>query len=145
MAEDYNYSYTPVNNCDCFTFNNLGCLIELMKYGERLKYIRELAGFSQTALGEASGTSQANISKLELGDATGSEFTAQFADACGVDPMWLAAEKGTKPTKHSVANQLTKMIRDMDSEEQSLLLKIGHTLKKQEKATGTDGPTTTKQ
>lgn len=116
-----------------------------MKYGERLKYIRELAQLSQTALAEAAGTSQANVSKLEIGEATGSEFTAQFADACGVDPMWLAAEKGVIPTRQSVFNKLTLMIRDMDDNEQNLLLKIGNTLKKQEENTGTNGPTTSKK
>lgn len=65
-----------------------------MKYGERLRKARKHKGLSQALLATAAGTSQANISALEKGDATGSEFTAQFAIACEVNPLWLAAERG---------------------------------------------------
>lgn len=67
-----------------------------MKYGERLRLAREHAGLTQQELAEKTGnvTSQMNVSKLERGDATGSQFTAQFADACGVRAMWLAEEQG---------------------------------------------------
>ena len=65
-----------------------------MKYGERLKLAREHAQLSQSQLGERVGVSQANVSKLELGDGSGSEYTVQFATACGVRPEWLATEQG---------------------------------------------------
>ncbi|HSH98858.1 MAG: helix-turn-helix domain-containing protein [Methylophilaceae bacterium] len=71
-----------------------------MKYGQRLAAAREYNNnkkvtLSQAKLAEIAGTSQANVSSLERGDATGSEFTAQFAIACGVSPLWLAQGKGT--------------------------------------------------
>lgn len=51
---------------------------------------------TQGQLAERTGNicTQENISKLERGDATGSEFTVQLADACGVRPQWLAMEQG---------------------------------------------------
>lgn len=68
-----------------------------MKYGERLRFARQVhAKLTQEQLAEKIGhvCTQENISKLERGDATGSEFTAQFAEACGVRAIWLAEEKG---------------------------------------------------
>lgn len=66
-----------------------------MKYGQRLKEARTYAGLSQTELAEKAGVgSQVNISKLERGDAEGSEFTVHYATACGVRPEWLAMEQG---------------------------------------------------
>lgn len=65
-----------------------------MKFGERLKTARIYAKLSQEKLGEMTGNTQANISKLEKGDATGSESTVQFAIACGVRPEWLATGTG---------------------------------------------------
>lgn len=65
-----------------------------MNYGQRLKEARLKANFSQKTLAEMVGMSQANISKLEIGDASGSEFTVQFAVACGVRSEWLAMELG---------------------------------------------------
>ena len=66
-----------------------------MKYGERLKMARKKAGFSQEELADKAGVgTQENISKLERTDATGSEYTVQYARACGVSPDWLASEQG---------------------------------------------------
>lgn len=65
-----------------------------MKYGERLKTARDFVGISQAELAERAGGTQENISKLERGDATGSEFTVQYARACGVSPDWLATGEG---------------------------------------------------
>ena len=67
-----------------------------MNYGKRLYTARKHAGFSQKQLADAikNACSQENISKLERSDASGSEYTAQFANACGVRAMWLAAEQG---------------------------------------------------
>lgn len=67
----------------------------LMKYGERLKAARQYANLTQAQLAASGPTSQANVSALEGGEATGSDFTAQFAIACGVNPLWLAKEEGT--------------------------------------------------
>lgn len=63
-----------------------------MKYGERLAKARDFARLKQAELAEKSGASQQTISYLENGDSTGSEFTVQFAEACGVRPEWLAME-----------------------------------------------------
>lgn len=66
-----------------------------MTYGERLKLARGRLGLSQQALAAKAGTSQANISALERAGVSGSEFTAQIAVACEVNPLWLAAEIGS--------------------------------------------------
>lgn len=66
-----------------------------MKYGERLKLARDHAGLSQSDLALRAGVgTQENVSKLERGDATGSEFSVHYAVACGVRPEWLAMEDG---------------------------------------------------
>lgn len=67
-----------------------------MRYGERLRTARTHAKLTQQQLADKINNvcTQENISKLERSDATGSEFTAQFAEACGVGSMWLAAEQG---------------------------------------------------
>ena len=68
-----------------------------MKYGERLKLARNHAKLTQAELAERIGNlcSQPNISGLEKSEtATGSEFSVQFALACGVDPRWLATGEG---------------------------------------------------
>lgn len=100
MSREYNHSYINVNNYSCFTENNLSCINCDMKYGERLKAARDHAELSQTELGEKVGVTQANISKLEIGQANGSEYTVQFALVCGVDPEWLATGKGKMTKEH---------------------------------------------
>lgn len=65
-----------------------------MKYGDRLKVARTHAKLRQEDLAEMSGASQQTISYLENSEASGSEFTVQFAEACGVRPQWLAIEQG---------------------------------------------------
>lgn len=67
-----------------------------MKYGERLRAARKYAGLTQAGLAERlrNAITQQGVQYLEGSDATGSEFTAQFADACGVRAMWLAEEQG---------------------------------------------------
>lgn len=84
-----------------------------MKYGERLKTARQHARLTQAGLAEAAGVGgQRNVSKLESGDAEGSEFTAQYARACGVDPYWLATGEGSMlfiqyPSDQRIAKALT--------------------------------------
>lgn len=65
-----------------------------MKYGERIKMARQHAGLTQPELAERLNgkLSQQGISYLENSDANGSEFTVQIADACNVNPRWLAYE-----------------------------------------------------
>lgn len=88
-----------------------------MKYGQRLEAARIYAGISQATLAELAQTSQANISKIETGNARGSEFTAQFADACGVSALWLATGKGDMvlqyPIKKEKINKALVMMEEM--------------------------------
>ncbi len=66
-----------------------------MTYGERLRLARNHAGLSQQQLADKAGCSQPNVSVAEnSATITGSEFTVQFAKACGVRPEWLAMEQG---------------------------------------------------
>ena len=66
------------------------------EYGKRLNLARQYAGLSQERLAAATGyaCSQANISKLETGGASGSEYTVHLALALGVSPLWLATGNG---------------------------------------------------
>ena len=70
--------------------------VEAVKFGERLRTARKSAKLSQEQLATKTGhvCTQANISKLESGAATGSEFTAQLAKALRVDAYWLATGEG---------------------------------------------------
>ena len=65
-------------------------------FGARLRSARITADLTQTQLSVKTegACSQANISKLESRNATGSEYTAQLARALGVDAYWLATGKG---------------------------------------------------
>lgn len=85
-----------VNNYSSLTGLDCADRLHRMKYGERLRAARIHAGLKQEGLAEKIGwlCTQENISKLERGEATGSEYTAQFAHACSVSPIWLAAETG---------------------------------------------------
>lgn len=97
IDSEYNHSSTLVNNYSSLTAYDRGYSFLAMKYGERLRFARHVhAKLTQEQLAEKIGhvCTQENISKLERGDATGSEFTAQFAEACGVRAIWLAEEKG---------------------------------------------------
>ena len=67
-----------------------------MNYGKRLQKARMQAKLSQKGLSDKTNNvcTQENISKLERGSATGSEYTVQLALACGVSPYWLATGEG---------------------------------------------------
>lgn len=68
---------------------------------------RKYAGLTQQQLADKVGgiNTQANISYLENSDATGSEFTVQFAHACGVRALWLAEEQGEMVDGYVVDDQ----------------------------------------
>lgn len=93
---EYNHGSTNVNNYSSLTSYYRGYKVARMKYGERLLKARTYAKLTQKQLADKINNvcTQENISKLERSDATGSEFTAQFADACGVRAIWLAEGKG---------------------------------------------------
>lgn len=92
----YNYSSVDCNNPSFLTEYSPGYMVGIMKYGERLQKARIYADLTQQQLAERihNACTQVNISKLERGNASGSEFTVQFANALGVRPMWLAEEDG---------------------------------------------------
>lgn len=97
MPQEYNQGSTSVNNYGSLTAYDHGYRFSEMKYGERLRKARhDHAKLTQQQLADKikNVCTQENISKLERSDANGSEFTAQFAEACGVRAMWLAEEKG---------------------------------------------------
>lgn len=96
MQQEYNRSSGLVNNYSSLTGYKRGYSVCHMRYGERLRAARIHANLTQQALADRINNvcTQENISKLERSDATGSEFTAQFAEACGVRAMWLAEEQG---------------------------------------------------
>jgi len=63
------------------------------EYGKRLKLARKHAGLTQKELAPMSGMSQSNLSELET-ISHRSGYTTQLAQACGVDPHWLATGDG---------------------------------------------------
>lgn len=85
-----------------------------MRYGERLKTARTYAGLTQAQLAErAKVGTQESISKLERTNASGSEYTVQYASACGINPIWLATGEGvmvqTYPSNEKVRRALELM------------------------------------
>lgn len=96
MNTEYNQGSMVVNNYSSLTVYDRGYSFPGMKYGKRLRTARNHADLTQQQLADKiqNVCTQENISKLERSDATGSEFTAQFAEACGVRAMWLAEEQG---------------------------------------------------
>lgn len=110
MPELYKSTCIPVNKFACLFLNQAACIVQTMKYGERLRAARKFAGFTQSDLVDKIGKviTQAGVSFLESGDATGSEFTVQFAIACGVRSEWLAIEQGEMVNGQDVENERIK-------------------------------------
>jgi transcriptional regulator with XRE-family HTH domain len=63
------------------------------EYGSRLKKARTGAGMTQAQLSTKTGISQSTISTAER-QGNGSGETPVYAQACGVDALWLATGKG---------------------------------------------------
>ena len=62
-------------------------------YGKRLRLAREHANLTQGELSAKTGISQSTISTAErLGNS--STDTVAYAQACGVNPIWLASGEG---------------------------------------------------
>lgn len=64
------------------------------EYGARLLAARKHKGLSQTALANAVGMSQSAYGQAET-TGSGSSFTSQLADVCGVRAQWLATGIGS--------------------------------------------------
>jgi transcriptional regulator with XRE-family HTH domain len=96
MDANYKLSFLKVNDPSCLTIKTEVLTVGRMKYGERLLLAREVKQWTQAKLAEEikNVCTQANISKLERSNATGSEFTVHFANALGVSATWLATEEG---------------------------------------------------
>jgi transcriptional regulator with XRE-family HTH domain len=63
------------------------------EYGDRLLAARKHKGMSQTALAKAVGMSQSAYGQAET-TGSGSSFTSQLAEVCGVRAHWLATGEG---------------------------------------------------
>lgn len=118
ISTEYNYGSINVNNYSSLTRYNHSYKFGVMKYGERLFKARTYAKLTQGQLADKikDGCTQENISKLERGDATGSEYTAQFADACGVRALWLAVGAGEMVPSYYSTNdpKLVAMLKVME-------------------------------
>lgn len=116
IPRQYNQSSSRVKNYSSLIFDYCGYTFGGMRYGQRLRAAREHAKLSQEQLSEKIGRvcSQENISKLERGLATGSEYTVHFATACEVNPVWLATGAGEMMNWYYVSDQkLGKAMRLM--------------------------------
>lgn len=78
-----------------------------MNIADRLKAARTHAGLSQRQLAEKAGVEQPLISQLENGKNKTTARLAELANACGVDPFWLASGTGSmvpRPPRELEAN-----------------------------------------
>jgi phage repressor protein C with HTH and peptisase S24 domain len=66
-----------------------------MNLSLRIKAARKHAGLTQRVLAGLAGVEQPLISQLENGATLKSAHLAKIAQACGVDPLWLAEGIGT--------------------------------------------------
>jgi transcriptional regulator with XRE-family HTH domain len=125
MSLRYNPGSLRVKNFGSLKCDKYGYSVRRMRYGERLKMARQHAGLTQAQLADRIGNlcSQENISKLERGEATGSEFTAQFADACHVSALWLASERGEMVWLHAseLVTKIARRLQTMTESEQYLV------------------------
>lgn len=64
---------------------------------DRMKQAREFAQLTQRQLADRVGVSQPVISQLERGDNLQSVHLLKIAEACRVDPAWLASGNGKGP------------------------------------------------
>lgn len=76
-------------------------LLGMSTLKDRMKQAREFAQLTQRQLADRVGVSQPVISQLERGDNLQSVHLLKIAEACGVDPAWLASGNGRGP--HEIA------------------------------------------
>lgn len=57
---------------------------------DRLKQARKRAGLTQSELAERAGIKQSSVSEIERGLSRSSAHLIKLAQACNVDPVWLA-------------------------------------------------------
>jgi SOS-response transcriptional repressor LexA len=73
-----------------------------MEYGERLRWARKQAGFTQEGLAKESGVPQGTISKIERGDQLTSSYDSRLAHTLNVSAIWLSTGGGD-PSDHHIA------------------------------------------
>ena len=114
--DDYRRTDNRVNSP---TDNIFGKHTNMSTFGQRLKSARKTAKLSQTKLGETVGLSQSVISDLESGAQNETALVVQLAVACGVDPVWLAINRGEpKP----VALEIAAIWNELDHDRKLRLL-----------------------
>jgi transcriptional regulator with XRE-family HTH domain len=115
-----------------------------MEIGPRIAQIREDAGFTQSSLARAIGTSQSAISQIEAGERNPSyEMLRQIAEALGVStPYLVGAEVETlKPEDEIYYRQyrgLPEAARQ-ELQEYAAYLRHKHNLKQAQSGKPTDG------
>lgn len=120
MDPRYNHSSCSVKSYGSLPGLNCGYILDGMEtstYGQRLRLVREKAGLTQKELAEAINNlcTQENISKLERSKtAQGSAFTASFAKACNINPLWLETGKGPMLTVGARENPIGNITESRD-------------------------------
>lgn len=90
----YSESSIEVNSYRCLMAYSRKSKLLTMTMGHRIRFRREMLGWSQTDLAASSGISQQMISKLERGKARGTTEFVALARALGVSPTWLKYGEG---------------------------------------------------
>lgn len=105
-----NQSYLPVNDKGYLPRYNQGYTIQVMKtLAERLSFAMERAQYDQYKLAAAVGMSQVAIHKLLVGKSKSSRKITQIATTLGVDPIWLAENKGNQPPREDAGLRRVRM------------------------------------
>jgi transcriptional regulator with XRE-family HTH domain len=137
MPTNIDRSMFHVNRSFYLTVNRCVDNLPYMRYGERLKAARDHAKLSQAQLAEQCGIQQPTVSYLEnpKSKATGSEFTARFARACGVSVDWLSDEIGAMmPALSEPAQQMLAILSTMTEREQYRFVRMADTFAKDDPA-----------
>ena len=92
-------------------------------FGNRLRWARELGGFTQGYIAEKIGISQPSYSELETGVSKSSTYTAQLAKLLIVDPIWLATGEG-EPASLIGGNSIQRKFDALSEENQNIVSKL---------------------
>lgn len=85
-----------------------------MTIGERIRKLRRERNWTQVELGQRVGIDKRNISRYESGRLTPSARTLRrFAEAFGLDPDELAAEKPARPELALTDPELLRLFQDI--------------------------------
>ncbi len=86
----------------------------------RIREARKLAKLTQQQLADACGLTDGTVSAWENGVASSilADNLFAVADACGVDPRWLATGRGPGPRPVSALQEITAGLEDLPIEQQ---------------------------